>query len=170
MLKLKTFGRLFCVSESLLERRTFSFTSSHLKDSRGADVIISNPSKRGKGYELEKREIGDLERAELVTKGLTELGKRHQSFLYEGNELMPVHGSYRYFWKFDSEENVNKWIVSTDRDNKEGMSTAYLRFNKHKKALFYGNLCTAVPKDGQTTKAGYCHMRSPTNKVPVLFV
>jgi hypothetical protein len=81
------------------------------------------------------------------------------------NKIPVAHGEYDYFWKFDSEEKLNDWIVTSDSDNKQGFSRAFLALSRNKRALFYGNLCTDVPKDGEQTRAGYCQLRSPVNSV-----
>ena len=81
-------------------------------------------------------------------------------------DKLPVfHGEYNYFWKFDSEQKLEDWVVTSDSDNKQGFSRAFLALSRNKRALFYGNLSTEVPKDGELTRAGYVQLRSPINPV-----
>lgn len=79
-------------------------------------------------------------------------------------DKIPVfHGEFNYFWKFDSDRKLEDWVVTSDSDNKQGFTRAFLALSRNKRALFYGNLCTDVPKDGELTRAGYCQLRSPVN-------
>lgn len=81
-------------------------------------------------------------------------------------DKIPVfHGEFNYFWKFDSERKLEDWVVTSDSDNKQGFTRAFLALSRNKRALFYGNLCTDVPKDGELTRTGYCQLRSPVNPV-----
>ncbi|XP_069116218.1 complex I intermediate-associated protein 30, mitochondrial-like [Argopecten irradians] len=75
------------------------------------------------------------------------------------------HGSYEYLWKFRGQESIDKWLVTADRDNLEGQSSANLTVSKANHALFHGYLCQEVPKDGISKSAGYCNMRSPSRYI-----
>jgi len=75
------------------------------------------------------------------------------------------HGDYEVVWKFDNEEMINSWNVTTDKDNNEGQSTAELVMTPNRHALFRGHLDTRVPKDGIIKRTGYCNIRSPPNFV-----
>jgi len=75
------------------------------------------------------------------------------------------HGDYEILWKFDNQETIDSWNVTSDKDNNEGQSTAELVMTANHHALFQGRLDTTVPKDGITKRAGYCSMRSPPNFV-----
>ncbi|KAK3093391.1 hypothetical protein FSP39_014996 [Pinctada imbricata] len=130
----------------------------------GGNIIIHNPSARGEGYHRDKEPFSrkDLEKIPVYLEEKSELYRRR--FLYQDDYTFPFHRSYDYFWKFNSAEKLKAWILTTDMDNKEGFSKAYLSLSKSGKALFYGNLSTKVPEDGRVKKAGYCNMRSPINK------
>jgi len=82
-----------------------------------------------------------------------------------GNVLGVQHGDYEMVWKFDNEEMINSWNVTTDKDNNEGQSTAELVMTPNRHALFQGHLDTRVPKDGTIKRTGYCNIRSPPNFV-----
>ncbi|XP_061167852.1 complex I intermediate-associated protein 30, mitochondrial-like [Saccostrea echinata] len=99
-----------------------------------------------------------------IPRSLRKIDRSIEETLSCRNKLLVFHGEYDYFWKFDSEDKLNDWIVTTDSDNKQGFSRAYLALSRNKRALFYGNLCTEVPKDGEQTRAGYCQLRSPVSQ------
>lgn len=66
----------------------------------------------------------------------------------------------RVAWEFRSEEDLSKWVISSDAEI-GGKSEIYLKMGKNNQsALLYGTLNTAVPRDGETRYSGYCSMRS----------
>jgi len=69
-------------------------------------------------------------------------------------------GDHEIIWKFDNQDTIDKFIVTTDRDNNEGFSEASWNMSKHGKGMFCGNLSMRVPKEGQTKITGYCNIRS----------
>lgn len=73
------------------------------------------------------------------------------------------HGDYEVAWKFDNKEMINSWVVTADRDNNEGQSTAEFVITPNHHGLFRGRLDTTVPKDGIVKRSGYCNIRSPPN-------
>ena len=78
------------------------------------------------------------------------------------------HGDYEVVWKFDNKETIDSWIVTTDKDNNEGYSTAELVMTPNHHGLFRGHLDTTVPKDGIIKHTGYCNIQSPPNFVWLL--
>lgn len=62
-------------------------------------------------------------------------------------------------FKFNSEEALGKWVVTSDKDNREGNSSAQLVLGRSGKALFRGTIDTTRPRDGATQRAGYANMR-----------
>lgn len=78
---------------------------------------------------------------------------------------MRFHKDFEYFERFSSREALDSWVVTSDQDLLEGKSSANLSLSRHNHALFSGNTCTEVPKDGIVDRAGYCHIRSPKNMV-----
>ncbi|XP_071478667.1 complex I intermediate-associated protein 30, mitochondrial-like [Diadema antillarum] len=65
----------------------------------------------------------------------------------------------RVLWHFRGPESVDDFSVQTDKDI-GGRSTAALSVSRNNKLLFHGNLCTEVPRDGETARSGYCAIRS----------
>ncbi|KAM9291290.1 complex I intermediate-associated protein 30, mitochondrial [Morus bassanus] len=70
----------------------------------------------------------------------------------------------RVLWEFRSQEDLNKWVISSDVEI-GGKSEVYLKLGRNNQAaLLYGTLNTEVPRDGETKYSGYCSMRA---KLPV---
>lgn len=87
---------------------------------------------------------------------------------FEGDPVLIFRpGEVDVQWQFKDEENLDKWIITTDKDNNEGYSTASLGLTKHSKGLFSGNLNMRVPKDGRIKRAGYCNMRTIRARVNI---
>ncbi|XP_053141794.1 complex I intermediate-associated protein 30, mitochondrial [Hemicordylus capensis] len=71
----------------------------------------------------------------------------------------------RVFWEFRSEEDLNKWIISSDVEI-GGKSEIYLELGKNNQsAVLSGTLNTDVPRDGETRYSGYCSMKSKPHLV-----
>jgi len=71
----------------------------------------------------------------------------------------------RVLWEFRSQEDLNKWVISSDVEI-GGKSEVYLKLGRNNQAaLLYGTLNTEVPRDGETKYSGYCSMRA---KPPVV--
>lgn len=62
-------------------------------------------------------------------------------------------------WKFDSEDVLKRWIVTSDRDHSEGHSWSHLTLSSTGRGNFHGHVNTDPILDGRTKKAGYCNMR-----------
>ncbi|NXU55770.1 CIA30 protein, partial [Turnix velox] len=66
----------------------------------------------------------------------------------------------RVLWEFRSQEDLNKWVISSDVEI-GGKSEVYLKMCRNNQgALLYGTLNTEVPRDGETKYSGYCGMRA----------
>ncbi|XP_010188133.1 PREDICTED: complex I intermediate-associated protein 30, mitochondrial [Mesitornis unicolor] len=66
----------------------------------------------------------------------------------------------RVVWEFRSQEDLNKWVISSDVEI-GGKSEVYLKLGRNDQAaLLYGTLNTEVPRDGETKYSGYCSMRA----------
>ncbi|XP_027498100.1 complex I intermediate-associated protein 30, mitochondrial isoform X2 [Corapipo altera] len=66
----------------------------------------------------------------------------------------------RVLWQFRSQEDLNKWVISSDVEI-GGKSEVYLKLSRNNQgALLYGTLNTEAPRDGETKYSGYCSMRA----------
>ncbi|XP_043843090.1 complex I intermediate-associated protein 30, mitochondrial isoform X2 [Dromiciops gliroides] len=84
-----------------------------------------------------------------------------------GPEGRPLHEvlleNTRVMWQFRSNEDLDKWLVTSDR-TMGGRSKAFLKMaSSNQSALFYGILNTEIPHDGETQRSGYCSM---TSRIP----
>ncbi|XP_074091233.1 complex I intermediate-associated protein 30, mitochondrial [Macrotis lagotis] len=69
----------------------------------------------------------------------------------------------RVMWQFRSNDDLEKWLVSSDKII-GGRSKAFLKMSSNNQsALFYGILSTEVPHDGETQRSGYCAL---TSRIP----
>ncbi|XP_007480139.2 complex I intermediate-associated protein 30, mitochondrial [Monodelphis domestica] len=86
---------------------------------------------------------------------------------WKGPEGRPYHEvlleNARVMWQFRSNEDLDKWLVTSDKMI-GGKSKAFLKMaNNNQSALFYGILNTELPHDGETKQSGYCAV---TSKIP----
>lgn len=111
---------------------------------------------------------------EQLKEGFREVGPELRKFKDEINDAAAAdklnwgpcvedHGSYEILWKFDHSSATDDWVVTADSDFDEGKSSAKFEMTEGKKALFHGNICHEVPKDGIIKNAGYVNIRSPRN-------
>lgn len=74
----------------------------------------------------------------------------------------------RVAWEFRSEEDLDKWVISSDAEI-GGKSEVYLKLGKNtQSAVLYGTLNTDVPRDGETRYSGYCSMKSKPRLVSIV--
>ena len=130
------------------------------------------PDRKG-GYPTGEK---DVPTKVMIKEGLGMMGAEVGKFKDEWTKnvrldsSVPVeHGDYEIFWKFNSVEAINEWILTSDRDHNEGKSTGDFISGPHKTGLFQGYLNTEVPKDGIQKNAGYCNIRSPLKMVLCIF-
>ncbi|XP_027725830.1 complex I intermediate-associated protein 30, mitochondrial [Vombatus ursinus] len=86
---------------------------------------------------------------------------------WRGPEGCPLHEvlleNTRVMWQFRSDEDLDKWLVTSDRTI-GGRSKAFLKMaSNNQSALFHGILNTELPHDGETQRSGYCAM---TSRIP----
>jgi len=75
-------------------------------------------------------------------------------------------GERRKEWGFQSELELDQWILTKDSDWGEGYSSAELGMNSAGTALMLkGNLSTRVPADGRTNEAGYVNITSVNRRM-----
>ncbi|XP_030764685.1 complex I intermediate-associated protein 30, mitochondrial [Sitophilus oryzae] len=104
---------------------------------------------------------------ERMRMGLAELKKEVALWSEELKEkfkddpiLLYRRGEVDVVYKFQNEDSLNKWIVTSDKDHNEGFSSSSLELTNHGKALFSGELVLRVPKDGRVKRAGYCNIKT----------
>ncbi|CAH1792235.1 unnamed protein product [Owenia fusiformis] len=72
-------------------------------------------------------------------------------------------GEFQKVWSFNSQEDIEKWTVTSDGDNNEGKSKCLFSLNENRKGYFHGTIDRTVPKTGINKYAGYCNIKSPRN-------
>lgn len=86
-----------------------------------------------------------------------------------GSEGRPLHEvlleQARVVWKFRGKEDLDKWIVTSDKTI-GGRSEVFLQMGKNNRsALLSGTLSSEVPQDGESGCSGYCAMVSRIPRV-----
>uniref|UniRef100_A0A8D2AFD1 Complex I intermediate-associated protein 30, mitochondrial n=1 Tax=Sciurus vulgaris TaxID=55149 RepID=A0A8D2AFD1_SCIVU len=81
-----------------------------------------------------------------------------------GPEGRPLHEvlleQAKVVWKFRGKEDLDKWIVTSDKMI-GGRSEVFLKMGKNNQsALLYGTLSSEPPQDGESSQSGYCAMIS----------
>lgn len=70
-------------------------------------------------------------------------------------------------FEFGKQQDIDKFVVTSDSDNNEGFSHCSLKKSEAGYGLFSGVLDSTVPKHGNLSRAGYCNITS--HRVKVLF-
>lgn len=72
-------------------------------------------------------------------------------------------------WSFgDNDEDIKKFVVTSDSDNNEGRSQCTFTKSPAGYAIFSGNLDSTVPEDGQIKRSGYCNIKSLRVRVNIV--
>ncbi|XP_058126932.1 complex I intermediate-associated protein 30, mitochondrial isoform X2 [Anopheles ziemanni] len=115
------------------------------------------------GYQTGQR----LSVKEHIVNGLkelkTELALFHQEWKerIESDPLVVFRpGEIDMVFGFETDKDLDRWVVTTDRDHNEGYSTASLERSPAGHGLFHGTLESRVPKDGRIKRAGYANIKS----------
>jgi len=80
--------------------------------------------------------------------------------IHDDIDALPGPGGRRKQWGFQTEEELNQWILTKDSDWGEGYSAAQMELNPLGHAVLRGDLSTRVPADGRTQNAGYVNISS----------
>ncbi|XP_001607064.1 complex I intermediate-associated protein 30, mitochondrial [Nasonia vitripennis] len=103
----------------------------------------------------------------LMKIGIKEWAEQLASGAIRGPRLLMGEGEVDVVWRFKGAPNeLKEWIVTTDKDNNIGFSTAQLDFTPQSKGLFHGFLDTKVPPDGEIKNTGYCNLRLTPRLTP----
>lgn len=155
------------MSLRLLERvlrPTSQLLRLHRLSATPARTCFYNPDrKEGYGKEDPFDRLPLREKVKVTVQGFKEEFHMLKNEVVETAQCDPkmyYPGDSEVFWRFDSQENVDKWIVTTDKDNGEGFSTAEFVLGSGNTAVFSGVLDPSPPKGTKVRKTGYCNIRS----------
>nr|CAG4641005.1 EOG090X091L [Eulimnadia texana] len=108
-----------------------------------------------------------VSKTQLIRSGLKQLKEEIKLWSDEWKEklefdpaLVIQPGVTDVVFKFDTEEDMNKWVATSDQNHHEGFSSCTMSRSVNGKGLFTGDLSTRLPKDGIQKKAGYCNIRT----------
>ncbi|XP_054733502.1 complex I intermediate-associated protein 30, mitochondrial [Anastrepha obliqua] len=104
---------------------------------------------------------------ELIVEGLRELKEEIKLWKEEMKEKLETDpilvyrpGEIDVVFNFKAENALDKWVVTTDADHREGKSTASLELSAAGAGLFHGNVNSEQVKDGIVKRTGYANMRT----------
>ncbi|XP_055585717.1 complex I intermediate-associated protein 30, mitochondrial [Uranotaenia lowii] len=108
-----------------------------------------------------------VSRKQMLLDGLRELRKEFAMFEQEWREKLACDplvvfrpGETDVVFNFESQPDLDRWVVTSDRDHGEGFSEANFELSPAGFGLFHGKLESRAPKDGRIKKAGYANIRS----------
>ncbi|KRZ58026.1 putative complex I intermediate-associated protein 30, mitochondrial, partial [Trichinella nativa] len=102
--------------------------------------------------ELIKQVPHELARqAKLISKEIKDWAWPEKTII----ESTPLHNELYIQWKFDSQEVLDSFIVTSDSAQNVGFSQATWTMSDQGTAIFQGSLDTRVPKDGEIHRAGF---------------
>lgn len=78
---------------------------------------------------------------------------------------MILIGEIDTVFEFGKQEDIEKFVTTSDSDHNEGYSHCSLKINQSGYGLFSGILDSTVPKEGKISRAGYCNITSLRVKV-----
>ncbi|CRK88429.1 CLUMA_CG002237, isoform A [Clunio marinus] len=89
------------------------------------------------------------------------LWKEEMKEKFESDPILVFRpGEIDVIWKFSEEQDLDKWVVTSDKDHNQGLSVASFERSPAGFGLFSGNLSSELPIDGRIKKAGYCNIKS----------
>jgi len=96
-----------------------------------------------------------------VTKEIAMFAKEMREYdINSGLDALPGPGGRRKVWGFQTDEELDQWILTKDSDWGEGYSAAELELSPLGHAMLRGDLSSRVPADGRTQNAGYVNIAS----------
>lgn len=63
-------------------------------------------------------------------------------------------------FNFESAKDLDRWVLTTDKDHNEGFTEAKFELSPAGFGMFHGALESRVPKDGRIKRSGYANIRS----------
>ncbi|KRZ25017.1 putative complex I intermediate-associated protein 30, mitochondrial [Trichinella pseudospiralis] len=136
------------------------FSSPNKLHSGRPSTTLWMPTERGYDFqepdiplkELFKQIPQELARqAKLISKEIKDWAWPEKTII----ESTPLHNQLYIQWKFDSQEVLDSFTVTSDRAQNVGFSQATWTMSDQGTAVFQGSLDTRVPKDGEIHRAGF---------------
>ncbi|XP_055381075.1 complex I intermediate-associated protein 30, mitochondrial [Condylostylus longicornis] len=89
------------------------------------------------------------------------LWKKEVREKFEGDPVLVYRpGEVDVAFQFNDQQDIDKWVVTTDKDHNEGKSSATLERNSAGAGHFYGYLDSQFLKDGKIKRTGYANIRT----------
>ncbi|XP_036323109.1 complex I intermediate-associated protein 30, mitochondrial [Rhagoletis pomonella] len=114
-----------------------------------------------------KTEVTLPSRKQLIVDGFRELREEVQLWKEEMKEkfesdpiLVYRPGEIDVVFDFKDETALDKWVVTTDADHREGKSMAKLELSAAGAGLFHGDVNSEHVKDGIVKRTGYANIRT----------
>lgn len=137
---------------------------------RFANNLFWEKDRKG-GYDTTKK----VSRKQLILDGLKELRQEFALFNKEWKEKLASDplvvfrpGETDVVFNFETEKDLDRWVLTTDKDHNEGFTEAKLELSPAGFGLFHGTLESRVPKDGRIKRSGYANIRSVRVRVSTL--
>ncbi|XP_055615975.1 complex I intermediate-associated protein 30, mitochondrial [Toxorhynchites rutilus septentrionalis] len=115
------------------------------------------------GYDTKPK----VSRIRMIVDGMKQLRQEFKLFQQEWKEKIASDalvvfrpGETDVVFNFETEEQLGKWNVTTDKDHNEGFTEAKFELGPSGFGLFHGNLESRVPKDGRIKRSGYANINS----------
>ncbi|KAL0269882.1 UNVERIFIED_CONTAM: hypothetical protein PYX00_007468 [Menopon gallinae] len=102
----------------------------------------------------------------IILKGAKLLGKEFKLLAEESKSMLRTKvmklskGDIVMLFTFEEDDSINKFVVTTDKDNNIGYSTASFVKTQYETGMFSGYISTELPKDGITKYAGFASLSS----------
>lgn len=133
---------------------------------RFANNLFWEKDRKG-GYDTKGSGGKKVSRKQLIVDGLKELREEFALFNQEWKEKLASDplvvfrpGETDVVFNFESEKDLDRWVVTTDKDHNEGFTEAKLELSSAGFGCFHGTLESRVPKDGRIKRSGYANIRS----------
>ncbi|KXJ68462.1 complex I intermediate-associated protein 30, mitochondrial [Aedes albopictus] len=133
---------------------------------RFANNLFWEKDRKG-GYDTKGSGGKKVSRKQLIVDGLKELREEFALFNQEWKEKLASDplvvfrpGETDVVFNFECEKDLDRWVVTTDKDHNEGFTEAKLELSPAGFGCFHGTLESRVPKDGRIKRSGYANIRS----------
>lgn len=131
---------------------------------RSANTLFWEKDRKG-GYDTKSKK--KVSYKQQIVDGLKELRQEVALFNQEWKEKLESDplvvfrpGETDVVFNFETEKDLDRWVITTDKDHNEGFTEANFELSPSGFGLFHGSLESRVPKDGRIKRSGYANMRS----------